>query len=206
MYPILSIHHPASQPVRRGQNFGEPHAPEDALYNSWFTGVFLQDDFKIRPRLTLNLGLRYDIQTPPTDPQNREQTYLPGAQSKVLPNAPPGLLVVGDPGVERGVIPVRWNHVSPRLGFAWDPFGDGKTAIRGAAGIFFGSVSGNGWGTVENSQPFAVRQQFSNVQSLTSPYGNLPGESSFLPSVGYMRNRRLSGLWQSISPTPAESD
>jgi hypothetical protein len=166
-------------------------APEDAYYNSWFTGLFLQDDFKIYPRLTLNPGLRYDVQTPPTDPYNREQAFVPGAQSKVLLNAPPGLLIVGDPSVERGVVPVRWNHVSPRLGMAWDPFGDGKTAIRAGAGIFFGSVSGNSWGTVENSQPFAVRQQFSNIASLMNPYANLPGGVSPFPYVYSLNNARF---------------
>ncbi len=158
-------------------------APENALYNFWLAGLFLQDDFKIHSRLTLNLGLRYDVQTPPTDPQNREETFVPGRQSVTLPGAPPGVLVVGDPGVERGVILTRWGHVSPRLGLAWDPFGDGKTAIRAGAGIFFGSVSGNGWGTVENSQPFAVRQQFSNPASFTHPYASLPGGVSPFPYV-----------------------
>ncbi len=156
-------------------------APEDALYNFWLVGLFVQDDFKINPRLTLNLGLRYDIQTPPTDPQNREETFVPGQQSTTIPGAPAGVLVVGDPGVTRGVIPIRWGHVSPRLGLAWDPFGDGKTAVRAGAGIFYGSVSGNGWGTVENSQPFAVRQQFSNVASFTHPYAALPGGVSPYP-------------------------
>ena len=80
-------------------------------------------------------------------------------------------------------MPVRKNHVSPRVGFAWDPFGDGKTAVRAGAGIFYGSMSGNGWGTVENSQPFAVRQQFSNPASLTHPYANLPGGVSPFPYV-----------------------
>jgi hypothetical protein len=166
-------------------------APENAYYNSWFTGLFLQDDFKLHPRLTVNLGLRWDVQTPPTDPQNREQTFVRGIQSTVLPSAPLGLLLVGDPGVERGVIPTRWSHVSPRLGLAWDPFGDGKTAVRAGAGIFFGSVSGNGWGTVENSQPFAIRQQFSNVASLTNPYGNLPGGVSPFPYVYSLATARF---------------
>jgi Carboxypeptidase regulatory-like domain len=158
-------------------------APEDALYNFWMGGLFVQDDFKVHPRLTLNLGLRYDVQTPPTDPQNREETWVPGQQSKTIPSAPLGLLVVGDAGVERGVVPVRWHHIAPRLGMAWDPFGDGKTAIRAGAGIFYGSVSGNGWGTVENSQPFAVRAQYSNVASLTHPYANFPGGVSPYPYV-----------------------
>jgi hypothetical protein len=158
-------------------------APEDALYNFWLGGLFVQDDFKVHSRLTLNLGLRYDVQTPPVDPQNREETWVPGKQSQTIPGAPLGLLVVGDPGVERGVISTRWHHVSPRLGMAWDPFGDGKTAIRAGAGIFYGSVSGNGWGTVENSQPFAVRAQFSNVASLTHPYANFAGGVSPYPYV-----------------------
>ncbi len=158
-------------------------APETALYNFFQAGLFVQDDFKVLPRLTLNLGLRYDVQTPPTDPQNRELTFVPGRQSTVIPSAPAGILVVGDAGVERGVVSTRWNHVSPRVGFAWDPFGDGKTAVRAAGGIFYGSVSGNGWGTVENSQPFAVRQQFSNVASLTHPYAALPGGVSPFPYV-----------------------
>ena len=136
---------------------------------------------KLHPRLTVNLGLRYDLQTPPTDPQNREQTFVPGRQSQVLPSAPAGLLIVGDPGVARGVVELRKNHFSPRVGLAWDPFGDGKTSVRAGGGIFYGSVSGNGWGTVENSQPFAVRQQFSNPASFTHPYANLPGGVSPFP-------------------------
>jgi hypothetical protein len=156
-------------------------APENVYVNSWMMGLFAQDDFRVLPRLTLNLGVRYDIQTPPTDPLNREMTFVAGEQSVIIPNAPAGILVVGDPGVERGVVPVRRNYVSPRLGFAWDVFGNGKTAVRGGAGIFFGSVSGNGWATVENSQPFSVRQKFSNVKSFSDPYGNLPGGVSPFP-------------------------
>src|SRR5438270_4357857 len=113
-------------------------APKDAYYNSWLTGLLLQDDFKVHPRLTVNLGLRWNVQTPPTDPQDREQTFVRGVQSTVLPSAPRGLLLVGDKGVECGVVPVSWNRVSPRVGLAWDPFGNGKAAIRAGAGIFFG--------------------------------------------------------------------
>ncbi|HXE11442.1 MAG TPA: TonB-dependent receptor [Bryobacteraceae bacterium] len=166
-------------------------APETAIYNFWYGSLFVQDDFKIVPRLTLNLGLRWDVQTPPVDPQNRQQTFVPGRQSQTIPSAPLGLLVVGDPGVERGVIPPRWHHFAPRLGLAWDPFGDGKTAVRAGAGIFYGSVSGNGWGTVENSQPFAVRAKFSNIESLTHPYASFPGGVSPYPYVYSPQNARF---------------
>jgi outer membrane receptor protein involved in Fe transport len=156
-------------------------APVTALDNYWQTGLFVQDDWRVTPRLTLNLGLRYDLQTPPTDPFNREATFQLGVQSKLLPTAPLGLLVAGDPGVPRGIVPVQKRNFSPRLGLAWDPFGDGKTSIRAAGGIFYGSVSGNEWNSTSNFQPFAVRQQFNDVASLTDPYGHLPGGASPFP-------------------------
>src|ERR1700733_208998 len=56
--------------------------------NTWNTGLFLQDDFHVRPNLTLNFGVRWDIQTPPTDSHNLESTFEPGVQSKVDPTAP----------------------------------------------------------------------------------------------------------------------
>jgi len=156
-------------------------APVTALDNSWNYALFAQDDFRIRPRLTLNFGLRWDIQTPPTDPHDREMTFIPGQQSKIIPTAPLGMLFPGDPGVHRGIVPIQWNRFSPRLGLAWDPIGDGKTSIRAGAGIFYGSVSGNEWNTTSNFQPFAVRQSFPNVATLTNPYTNLPGGVSPFP-------------------------
>lgn len=138
-------------------------SPVTGYTNSWSTGLFAQDNFRIFPRLTLNLGVRWDIQTPPTDPQNRGTSFQVGEQSTAIPAAPQGALFTGDPGVTRGIVPVRWHHVSPRLGFAWDPFGNGKTSIRGGAGVFYGSVSGNEWNTVTNFEPSAVRFSFTNV-------------------------------------------
>ncbi len=157
-------------------------APVLALANFFTGALFAQDDWKITPRLTLNLGLRWDVQQAPTDPQDKESTFKLGVQSKVLPTtAPTGLLVVGDPGVGRGIVSTPLGHFSPRLGLAWDPFGNGKTSVRAAAGLFYGSVSGNEWNSTSNFQPFAVRQQFPNVTSLTNPYGALPGGVSPFP-------------------------
>jgi len=146
-------------------------APVTAYTDSWYTALFAQDDFRVHPRLTLNLGLRWDVQTPPTDPQNRVTNYVPGQKSTVNPIAPVGALFFGDPGVERGGIPVSFGHFSPRLGFAWDPSGDGKTSIRGAAGLFYGSISGNEWNTMTNFQPFSTRLTFSNINARTSATG-----------------------------------
>ncbi len=138
-------------------------APVTGYTNSWSTGLFLQDNFRVFPRLTLNLGVRWDIQTPPTDPFNRGTSFEEGVQSTAIPGAPLGALFYGDSGITRGIVPVRWHHVSPRVGLAWDPFGDGKTSIRAGAGVFYGSVSGNEWNTVTNFEPSAVRYSFTNI-------------------------------------------
>ena len=89
-------------------------APVTALWNSWYGAAFLQDDYRLNSRMTLNLGLRWDVQTPGTDPQNRFTTYVPGQKSTVKPAAPAGQLFYGDPGVERGVIPTRAGTTSRR--------------------------------------------------------------------------------------------
>ncbi|HTD23104.1 MAG TPA: TonB-dependent receptor [Terriglobales bacterium] len=166
-------------------------SPDKGYTNSWYTAFFVQDDIKFNNRLTVNLGLRYDVQTPPVDTggKNRESTFIPGpqvglpgtiAQSTVNPSAPPGLLFAGDPGIPRGIADTRKDHFSPRIGIAWDITGDGKTSLRAGAGVFYGSTSGNQWNTTTNFEPFATRLTFSNVGSatggtLTRPYRNFPG-------------------------------
>ena len=171
-------------------------APVTGYTNSWYTGLFVQDDIRVNNRLTVNLGLRYDIQTPPVDTGrlNRESTFVPGpevglpgaiVQSTVNPSAPPGLLFAGDAGIPRGVAQTRKDHFSPRIGFAFDPLGDGKTSIRGGAGIFYGSLSGNQWNTTTNFEPFAIRLTLPNASNaltgatLTNPYRGLAGGDPF---------------------------
>ncbi|HEV7930431.1 MAG TPA: TonB-dependent receptor, partial [Nitrosospira sp.] len=149
-------------------------APVTGLTNTWYGALFVQDDFRVNSRLTLNLGLRWDFQTPPTDPLNRVVNYVPGQKSIVNPIAPIGALFYGDPGIERGGIPVSYTHYSPRVGFAWDPFGDSKTSIRAAAGIFYGSISGNEWNTMTNFQPFSTRLTFTNINRRADPVTLLP--------------------------------
>jgi hypothetical protein len=150
----------------------EQDTPYHSLTGTWYCALFMQDDYRVLPKLTLNLGLRYDLQTSPVETQNLIATFVPGVQSTKVPSAPQGMLFPGDAGVPRGIVDTRLHHISPRIGLAWDPFGDGKTAIRAGAGLFYGSVAGNEWNQPSAAQPFAVRQTFSSITSFTNVYGN----------------------------------
>jgi hypothetical protein len=68
----------------------------------------------------------------------------------------------------------RYDHVSPRIGFAWTPYPDGRTVIHGAAGIFYGSVGGNLFTYTSNGEPFSGRPSFSNVIHVSNPYATDP--------------------------------
>jgi hypothetical protein len=150
-------------------------APIRKTDKGWFVSLFAQDDFRVHPRVTLNLGVRYDVQFPFTDPQDRKLAYVPGRRSTVSPTAPEGLLFPGDDGIPRGIASTDWNNIAPRIGVAWDPKGDGRLAVRAAFGMFFGATTGNEWNTTADNQPFTVRQSFPTVYTLSDPYRNLPG-------------------------------
>ena len=98
-------------------------------------GLFFQDGYRIRPRVTLNYGIRYDVTYPIKDAHNQLANYVP-----TLPNGNPGGIVQVGQGIS-SPYPTRYNNVSPRLGFAWDIFGTGKTVLRGGSGIIFSQPS-----------------------------------------------------------------
>ena len=153
-------------------NTMEQDTPYHGLLSDWYFSFFLQDTYRVLPRFTLNLGLRYDVQLSPVESQNLTATFVPGVQSTQVPSAPLGMLFPGDKGVPRGIADNRLHHISPRVGMIWDPWGDGKTAIRAGAGVFYGSVSGNEWNQPANAQPFAIRQTFNSITSFSNVYGN----------------------------------
>jgi hypothetical protein len=156
-------------------------APITKIDNGWYTGLFIDDVYKLHPRLTLNLGLRYDLQLPLTDPLDRKLTFVQGRVSKVVPTAFPGMIFPGDDGITRGIVAADKNNFAPRIGLAWDPFGDGKMAVRAGFGVFYGSMGGNMWNSTADNQPFAIRQRFNNPGTLTDPYSTLPGGVSPFP-------------------------
>lgn len=114
---------------------GGGYLPRGLRGNSW--NGYAQDVYKPTGRLTLNLGLRWELQSPFTEIHNEQMLWIPGEQSKVNPNAPVGLLYPGDPGVPGGLVPTDYHAFSPRVGFAWDPTGSAKWIVRSAYGIFY---------------------------------------------------------------------
>ena len=176
-------------------------APVRKTDNGAYISLFAQDDYRLHPRLTLNLGVRYDLQFPYTDPQNRKLAFVPGQQSQVSPTAPVGLLFPGDPGISRGIVSTDTNNIAPRVGLAWDPGGDGRMSVRAAAGMFYGSITGNEWNTTADNQPFTVRQSFPTVKTLSDPYGNLPGGVGPFPFLYDPANPRFALPAQVFGPS-----
>jgi hypothetical protein len=130
-----------------------------------YGAIFAEDSWRVRPRLTLNYGVRWDVIMPWYEKYNQIQTLVPGEQSVVYPGAPTGLVFPGDPGVARSLAPVRWDDFSPRVGLAWSPrgasglartlFGDAdRTSIRVGAGRFFTAVEGVSAGVMAGDPPY----------------------------------------------------
>ena len=99
--------------------------------------AYVQDTYKMTSHFTINAGLRYELPEPYTEIHQRQSLFEPGKKSKVLPNAPVGLLYPGDAGVPAGLIPTDMKAFAPRLGVAWDPNGNGKSLVTAAYGIFY---------------------------------------------------------------------
>ena len=100
-----------------------------SLSDNGFAG-FIQDDWRLKPRFTVNLGLRYELTTVPQADNNLLGNFIPGQ----------GLFQVGSSS-SSNVINGDHNDFAPRVGFAWDIGGNGKTVVRGGAGIYYSQAS-----------------------------------------------------------------
>jgi hypothetical protein len=133
-----------------------------------------QDTYKVNSRLTLNMGLRYELPLPATERHNEVNLFVPGAQSQVVPNAPAGLLYPGDPGVPAGLIPTEKVAFAPRVGVAWDPRGDSKMVVSAAYGIFYEPFYNGEGGPLQDpvsAPPYLKTQQISfPVNSFANPF------------------------------------
>ena len=129
--------------------FGEGSGQVEYVRN---IGLYLyaQDSWKIKPNLTLNYGLRWELNTPLADIAQHVQTFRPGQSSTIFPCGGPntdctsqdavGLVVPGDRGIPPGMTQTYYKAIAPRIGLAWSPGNSGKTSIRAGWGLFYNPV------------------------------------------------------------------
>jgi hypothetical protein len=129
--------------------FGEGSAQNEEVRNTGFY-LYAQDSWKIRPNLTLNYGLRWELNTPLADQSRHVETFRPGQSSTVYPCGGPntdctsqdaiGLVVPGDSGVPPGMTQTYYKAFAPRIGIAWSPGSSGRTSIRAGFGLFYNPI------------------------------------------------------------------
>ena len=148
-------------------------AGEIADVAGWQVAPFVQDDWKVSPNLTINLGLRWDPNTPPVSKNGRGSAWVPGTntvtgfanstagkQSTVYPNAPAGLLFPGDPGVPDTLIKSDYSFWEPRIGMAWQPKFLPHTVFHAGFGMFTGPLQYSEYNHAADVAPFSPTFNF----------------------------------------------
>lgn len=142
--------------------------------------IYLQDDWKVSRNLTLNLGLRWDPWLPPIDLNETLVGFTPGFQSQIAPNAPAGLVFKGDQGLQESVFQKNWKDFAPRVGFAYNVDGAGKTVIRAGYGIFYGFPEGLLYQRTDAMQPVDLYLSYPAPSATwDNIYAGYPGGSPF---------------------------
>jgi len=138
---------------------------------------YAQDDWRAAPRLTLSIGLRYELPLRYFQPDNQNTTFIPYYQSQIFPNAVPDLAFVGDPGIRRALIKNEYEDIAPRFGLAYDVTGKGRTVFRTGFGMFYEAT---------NALTIGVGEPFHYQATYNYPTGGISqpllGEPAIVPN------------------------
>ena len=161
--------------------------------------AWLQDDWRITAKLTLNLGARYELPFQWFEPHGQSATFIPGIQSTVFPGAVGGLGFPGDKGVLPSLVPTDYNGIAPRFGFAYDVTGQGKFLVRGGYGIFFDAVNAN---VVGVGEPYHLQ-----LLRLNTPRRRFRSSAAVTrrTSDGHSRRPSIRRIHSSSRPIPSSS-
>jgi hypothetical protein len=174
-------------PRQADRNLGTP------FHNSmtFASGYYFQDDWKISPKLTLNLGLRYDLDLPEVENVNKIASFDPtrgtikvagGLEYYIDNSNPAGLSSRPRPEIGRRLWGTDKTNFGPRVGLAWRPFGGTSTVVRAGFGTFYNhQIVGNGLTPLSRNSPFRLRQTSGPFQSTDRP--DLADAFSGIPSV-----------------------
>lgn len=178
-------------PRQADRNLGEPF--HNAM--TFSSGYYFQDDWKISPKLTLNLGLRYELNLPPVEKVNKMASFDPTTGTikvaggfEALPindTSVPGFFLKVRPraDVGRRLWKTDKNNFGPRIGLAWRPFGN-KTVIRAGFGTFYNyQIVGNGITPLSRNSPFRQRQAAGPITAGARPSIELTNAFTGNPSV-----------------------
>ena len=146
-----------------------------------YGATFAEDSWRARANLTLNFGLRWDLIMPWWEKYNNIQTIVPGEQSVLYPNAIPGLVVPGDPGIPSTLSPSQFHSFAPRAGLAYAPNfhdgswktllgGEGKSSIRASYGMFYTAFPGLSAGIMYGIPPFGYNYLSPAPPLLATPF------------------------------------
>jgi hypothetical protein len=174
-----------------GRVTGSQQAAPNGLVNTQrFFGLYAQDSWKVTSHLTLNYGVRWDPFFPM---QLRNNTifnftvdrFNQNVISKVIPNAPAGFLYPGDSGfIDQSSIKKQWANFQPRLGFAWDPMGDGRTSVRGGAGIAYDFMNQQLHHNTTTAAPFGGRLLRPATISFDDPWAGTTNPFPYVSGPG----------------------
>jgi hypothetical protein len=166
---------------------------------SYYFGLYGQDSWRVRPNLTVNYGLRYDVSSPWYEKYNEIQTIIPGEQSLVFPGAPKGWLFPGDPHVPRSLAPTRWNNFAPRAGLAYS-FG----SHEGALGKLLGGAGSSSL-RVGYTLSYAVFEGATDFNEIgDAPFGDFTGqnETTFAAPFTNRGNGSSASNFFPVTPPP----